>query len=178
MHPAQTLKGGGKEFMGNHEAQSLLEDEVTDGETRNIEGRLSRLGLGSYGDEAALKSEESRIGKFGMGGFKANLEESQNVSRSILDECVQMVVEERGLLKKDGFKGIFDADDDEVHEGRIDHSKEGAKFGKLPRSSWELLRPSSTPRLSAWLLKAGASEAQVLALFQICSTNVVLFAIY
>ena len=126
-----------------------------------IEGRLSRLGLGSYGDEAALKSEESRIGKFGMGGFKANLEESQNVSRSILDDCVQMVVEERSLLKKDGFKEIFDADDDEVQEEKNeDGTAEGLKSrSNSPKRSTS--RPSPTPRLAAWLLKAGASEAQV-----------------
>ena len=124
-----------------------------------IEERLSRLGLGSYGDGAALESERSRIGKFGMGGFKAGLEagegESLNVSRSILDECVQVVVGERCSLKKDGFKEIFDADDDEVQEGM--------KSSNLARrSTWEPSRPSPTPRLAAWLLKAGASEAQVL----------------
>ena len=119
-----------------------------------IEERLSRLGLGNHGDEAAKKG--------GMGDVKVGEDEGLVVSRSILDECVQMVVEEGGLLKKDGLKGIFDADDDEVHEGRNANYK-GVKSGKSPRSSWELLRPSSTPRLSAWLLKAGASEAQVLA---------------
>ena len=128
-----------------------------------IEERLLKLGLGSYGDEAALKSEESRIGKFGISGFKSNLEESRNVSRSILEECVQMVVEERSSLKKDGFKEIFDADDDEVQEGRNeDSTAEGTKLrSNSPRSTWEPSRPSPTPRLAAWLLKAGASEAQV-----------------
>ena len=138
-----------------------------------IEERLSRLGLGSHGDEAAKKSTSGMA----MGDFKAGEDDSRIVSRSILEECVQMVVEERCLVKKDGFKGIFDADD-EVHEGSNESLKEGAKSGKSTRSSWELLRPSSTPRLAAWLLKAGASEAQVLALFQICSTNVVLFTIF
>ena len=123
-----------------------------------IEERLSRLGLGNHGDEAAKKG--------GMGDVKVGEDEGLVVSRSILDECVQMVVEEGGLLKKDGLKGIFDADDDEVHEGRNANYK-GVKSGKSPRSSWELLRPSSTPRLSAWLLKAGASEAQVLALLNV-----------
>ena len=113
---------------------------------------MSRLGLGNHHDGAAKKSD-----------LKVGEDESRIVSRSILDECVQMVVEERGLLKKDGFKGIFDADD-EVHEGSNERLKEGAKSGKSTRSSWELLRPSSTPRLAAWLLKAGASEAQVLIL--------------
>ena len=124
-----------------------------------IEERLSRLGLGSHGDEAAKKSTSGMA----MGDFKAGEDDSRIVSRSILEECVQMVVEERCLVKKDGFKGIFDADD-EVHEGSNESLKEGAKSGKSTRSSWELLRPSSTPRLAAWLLKAGASEAQVLAL--------------
>ena len=115
-----------------------------------IEERLSRLGLGNHHDGAAKKSD-----------LKVGEDESRIVSRSILDECVQMVVEERGLLKKDGFKGIFDADDDEVHVGRNENSNEAVKSGRSPRSNWELLRPSSTPRLAAWLLKAGASEDQV-----------------
>ena len=142
-----------------------LEEAGDDAEQNGklIEERLSRLGLGSYGhgDGAALESDRSRIGKFGlgMGGFKAGLEdgeeESLNVSRSILEECVLVVVEEKCSLKKDGFKEIFDADDDEVQEGM--------KSSNLARrSTWEPSRPSPTPRLAAWLLKAGASEAQVL----------------
>ena len=88
------------------------------------------------------------------------------MSRSILDECVQMVVEERSSLKKDGFKEIFDADDDEVQEERNEdgtHFAEGTKTrsNSPKRSTWEPSRPSPTPRLAAWLLKAGASEAQV-----------------
>ena len=126
------------------------DDERETGEF--IEERLSRLGLGNHRDGAAKKSD-----------LKVGEDESRIVSRSILDECVQMVVEERGLLKKDGFKGIFDADDD-VHEGRNENSNEGVKSGRSPRSNWEVLRPSSTPRLAAWLFKAGASEAQVLIL--------------
>ena len=126
------------------------DDERETGEF--IEERLSRLGLGNHRDGAAKKSD-----------LKVGEDESRIVSRSILDECVQMVVEERGLLKKDGFKGIFDADDD-VLEGRNEDSNEGVKSGTPPRSNWEVLRPSSTPRLAAWLLKAGASEAQVLIL--------------
>ena len=114
---------------------------------------MSRLGLGNHHDGAAKKSD-----------LKVGEDESRIVSRSILDECVQMVVEERGLLKKDGIKGIFDVDDDEVYEGRNKNSNEGVKSGGSPRSNWEVLRPSSTPRLAAWLFKAGASEAQVLIL--------------
>ena len=100
-------------------------------------------------------------------GVTSREDDSRIVSRSILDECVQMVAEGRCLVKKDEFKGIFDADDD-VHEGRNENLEEGVKSDKLPRSSWELLRPSSTPRLSALLLKAGASEAQVLSLYFKC----------
>ena len=122
------------------------------------EERLAR----NHGDEASKKSTSE------MGGdFKAGEDDSRIVSRSILDECVQMVAEEGCLVKKDEFKGIFDADDD-VHEGRNENLEEGVKSDKLPRSSWELLRPSSTPRLSALLLKAGASEAQVLSLYFKC----------
>ena len=103
-----------------------------------------------------------------MGGdFEAWEDDSRIVSRSILDECVQMVAEGRCLVKKDEFKGVFDADDD-VHEGKNENLEEGEKPDKLPRSSWELLRPSSTPRLAALLLKAGASEAQVLSLYFQC----------
>ena len=124
-----------------------------------VEERLTRMGLGNHGDEASKKS----VGGVGD-SIKAGAEENQaqTVSRSILDECVQMVFEERSLLlQKDGFKEIFDADDDEVQERRNENIKERVKAGQSPRSSWELLRPSSTPRLAAWLLKAGASEAQV-----------------
>ena len=127
-----------------------------------IEERLERLEIGNHVDEAAKKSTIEM-----EGDFKAGEDESRIVSRSILDECVQMVAEGRCLVKKDEFKGVFDADDD-VHEGRNENLEEGVKSDKLPRSSWELLRPSSTPRLSALLLKAGASEAQVLSLYFKC----------
>ena len=126
-----------------------------------IEERLERLEIGNHVDEAAKKSTG------GMGDFKAGEDDSRIVSRSILEECVQMVVEERCLVKKDGFKGIFDADD-EVHEGSNERLKEGAKSGKSTRSSWELLRPSSTPRLAAWLLKAGASDRDIYLSFSRC----------
>ena len=119
-----------------------------------IEERLSRLGLGNHGDEAAKKG--------GIGDFKVGEDESCIVSKSILDECVQMVVEKGGVLKKDGCKEIFDADDDEAQDGRNETLKR-----ETPRLCRELLRSSSTPRLAAWLLQAGASEAQVLTLNQL-----------
>ena len=124
-----------------------------------IEERLSRLGLGNHGDEAAKKG--------GIGDFKVGEDESCIVSKSILDECVQMVVEKGGVLKKDGCKEIFDADDNEAQDGRNEKLKKGEKLSLSPRLSWELLRSSSTPRLAAWLLKAGASEAQVLTILQL-----------
>ena len=123
-----------------------------------IEERLSRLGLGNHGDEAAKKG--------GMRDFRVGEDESRIVSKSILDECVQMVVEERGVFKKDGCKEIFDADDDEAQDGRNGTLKR-EKLSLTPRLCRELLRSSSTPRLAAWLLQAGASEAQVLTINQL-----------
>ena len=72
-----------------------------------------------------------------------------------------------GVLKKDGCKEIFDADYNEAQDGRNEKLKKGEKLSLSPRLSWELLRSSSTPRLAAWLLKAGASEAQVLTILQL-----------
>ena len=62
-------------------------------------------------------------------------------------------------LEKNGSKGILDADD----------------CGKnVTMSSWssrELSRPSPYPRLAAWLLREGASEAQVGGFFVIIPEN-------
>ena len=129
----------------------------------HIEERLSRLGLGNRGDGAVPDFTKSKIGTGDFtGSFEVAEEESLILSKRILDECVQMVVEERCLSKKDGFKEIYDADEDEAQERRTNHSSgEQVKSTQSPRSSWEFSRPSPTPRLAAWLLKAGASEAQV-----------------
>ena len=63
-------------------------------------------------------------------------------------------------LEKNGSKGILDADD----------------CGKnVTMSSWssrELSRPSPYPRLAAWLLREGASEAEVSGFFVIILENV------
>ena len=62
-------------------------------------------------------------------------------------------------LEKNGSKGILDADD----------------CGKnVTMSSWssrELSRPSPYPRLAAWLLREGASEAQVDGFFMLILEN-------
>lgn len=62
------------------------DDERETGEF--IEERLSRLGLGNYRDGAAKKSD-----------LKVGEDESRIVSRSILDECVQMQSGQWGLVK-------------------------------------------------------------------------------
>ena len=59
-------------------------------------------------------------------------------------------------LKKNGSKGILDADDDAGRKGAC-----GKDVTMSSRSSRELSRPSPYPRLAAWLLREGASEAQV-----------------
>ena len=62
-------------------------------------------------------------------------------------------------LEKNGSKGILDADD----------------CGKnVTMSSWssrELSRPSPYPRLAAWLLREGASGAQVDGFFMLILEN-------
>ena len=59
-------------------------------------------------------------------------------------------------LEKKGSKGILDADDD---AGRKEAC--GKDVTMSNRSSRGILRPSSYPRLAVWLLREGASEAQV-----------------
>ena len=59
-------------------------------------------------------------------------------------------------LEKNGSKGILDADDDAGRKGAC-----GKDMMMSNRSRRELSRPSPYPRLAAWLLREGASEAQV-----------------
>ena len=84
-------------------------------------------------------------------------QESLFVSRHIIEECVGMAVYGgEGLLEKNGSKGIFDVDDD---AGRKEACGKEVMMSSL--STRELARPSPYPRLAAWLLREGASEAQV-----------------
>ena len=59
-------------------------------------------------------------------------------------------------LEKNGSKGILDADDDAGRKGAC-----GKDVTMSNRSSKKISRPSPYPRLAAWLLREGASEAQV-----------------
>ena len=65
-------------------------------------------------------------------------------------------------LEKNGSKGILDADDDAGRKGAC-----GKDVTTSNRSSRELSRP----RLAAWLLREGASEAQVGGFFVIILEN-------
>ena len=93
-------------------------------------------------------------------------QESLFVSRLIIEECVEMAVYGGdGLLEKNGSKGIFDADDD---AGRKEAC--GNEVMMSSPSTREHTRPSPHPRLAAWLLREGASEAQVDRCFCYCCT--------
>ena len=84
-------------------------------------------------------------------------QESLFVSRHIIEECVGMAVYRGGgPVEKNGSKGIFDVDDD---AGRKEVC--GNEVMMSSPSTRELTRPSPHPRLAAWLLREGASEAQV-----------------
>ena len=114
--------------------------------------------------------EEEKLGKEhqlrttrGEGDLNAlmrNMEKEQEslfVSRLIIEECVGMAVYGGdGPLEKNGSKGIFDVDDD---AGRKEVC--GNEVMMSSPSTRELTRPSPHPRLAAWLLREGASEAQV-----------------
>ena len=133
--------------------------ELTDGD----EGEEEKLVQENRLRMARGDQEEKVFPEFGKGEMIAPVkceekeQESLFAIRYIIDECVGKAVCDGGdHLEKNGSKGIFDADDD---AGR----KEA--FGKdvtmSNQSSKEISRPSPHPRLAAWLLREGASEAQV-----------------
>ena len=94
-------------------------------------------------------------------------QESLFVSRHIIEECVGMAVYRGGgPLEKNGSKGIFDVDDD---AGRKEACGKDVMMSNW--SSKEISRPSPYPRLAAWLLREGASEAQVGGFFVIIPEN-------
>ena len=94
-------------------------------------------------------------------------QESHFVSRHIIEECVEMAVSRGGgLVEKNCSKGIFDVDDD---AGRKEACGKDVMMSN--RSSKEISRPSPYPRLAAWLLREGASEAQVGGFFVIILEN-------
>ena len=94
-------------------------------------------------------------------------QESLFAVRYIIDECVGKAVCDGGdHLEKNGSKGIFDADDD---AGRKE--ARGKDVTMSNRSSKEISRPSPHPRLAAWLLREGASEAQVDGFFMLILEN-------
>ena len=125
------------------EVMDLSERDLEGEEKLTKENRL-RMMRGEGDLNALVRCEEKE-------------QESLFVSRLIIEECVGMAVYGGdGPLEKNGSKGIFDADDD---AGRNDAC--GKDVTMSSPSTRELTRPSPYPRLAAWLLREGASEAQV-----------------
>ena len=121
-----------------------LSDRDVEGEEKLTEENRLKTMRGEGDLNALMRCEEKE-------------QESLFVSRLIIEECVEMAVYGGdGLLEKNGSKGIFDADDD---AGRKEAC--GNEVMMSSPSTREHTRPSPHPRLAAWLLREGASEAQV-----------------
>ena len=133
--------------------------ELTDGdegeEEKLVQENRLRMARGDQGEKV--------IPELGNGDMIAPVkceekeQESLFAIRYIIDECVgKAVCDGDDHLEKNGSKGIFDADDD---AGRKEAC--GNKVMMSSPSTREPTRPSPYPRLAAWLLREGASEAQV-----------------
>ena len=139
-------KGWSYEQLRSEESSEImkLSDRDLEGEEKLGKENRLRMMRGEGDLNALVRCEEKE-------------QESLFVSRHIIEECVGMAVYGRdGLLEKNGSKGIFDVDDD---AGRKEAC--GNKVMMSSPSTRELTRPSPYPRLAAWLLREGASEAQV-----------------
>ena len=139
-------KGWSYEQPKSEESSEVMELSDRDLEGEEKLGKENRLRMmrGEGDLNALVRCEEKE-------------QESLFVSRHIIEECVGMAVYGRdGLLEKNGSKGIFDVDDD---AGRKEVC--GNKVIVSSSSTREPTRPSPYPRLAAWLLREGASEAQV-----------------
>ena len=143
--------------------------ELTDGD----EGGEEKLVQENRLRMARGHQEEKVSPELGKGEMIAPLkceeteQESLFVIRYIIDECVgKAVCDGDDHLEKNGSKGIFDADDD---AGRKEACGKDVMMSN--RSSKEISRPSPYPRLAAWLLREGASEAQVGGFFVIILEN-------
>ena len=133
--------------------------ELTDGDEGEEEKLVqeNRLRM-ARGDQEEKVSPELGKGEM-IDPVKCEEKEQESLFaiRHIIDECVGKAVCDGGdHLEKNGSKGIFDADDD---AGRKEAC--GKNVTLANRSSREHSRPSPYPRLAAWLLREGASEAQV-----------------
>ena len=133
--------------------------ELTDGDEGEEEKLVqeNRLRM-ARGDQEEKVSPELGKGEM-IAPVKCEEKEQESlfVIRYILDECVgKAVCDGDDHPVKNGSKGIFDADDD---AGRKEAC--GKNVTLANRSSREHSRPSPYPRLAAWLLREGASEAQV-----------------
>ena len=139
-------KGWSYEQPKSEESSEVMElsDRDLEGEEKLTKENRLRMMRGEGDLNALVRCEEKE-------------QESLFVSRHIIEECVGMAVYGGdGPLEKNGSKGIFDVDDD---AGRKEACGNKAIVSSL--STRELTRPSPYPRLAAWLLREGASEAQV-----------------
>ena len=139
-------KGWSYEQPKSEESSEVMElsDRDLEGEEKLTKENRLRMMRGEGDLNALVRCEEKE-------------QESLFVSRHIIEECVGMAVYGGdGPLEKNGSKGIFDVDDD---AGRKEVC--GNKVMMSSPSTREPTRPSPYPRLAAWLLREGASEAQV-----------------
>ena len=143
--------------------------ELTDGD----EGEEEKLVQENRLRMARGDQEEKVSPELGKGEMIAPLKceekelESLFAIRHIIGECVgKAVCDGDDHLEKNGPKGIFDADDD---AGRKEACGKDVMMSN--RSSKEISRPSPHPRLAAWLLREGASEAQVDGFFMLILEN-------
>ena len=152
---AMTDSKGWSYELPRFEESSRHTDGDEGGEEKLVKENRLRMARGDQGEKV--------IPELGNGDmiapvkFEEKEQESLFVIRYILDECVgKAVCDGSDHLEKNGSNGIFDADDD---AGRKEAC--GKNVTLANRSSREHSRPSPYPRLAAWLLREGASEAQV-----------------
>ena len=148
--------------------ESLRHMEPTDGdeggEEKLVQENRPRMARGDQGEKV---TPELGKGEMIAPQCKETEQESLFVIRYIIDECVgKAVCDGDDHLEKNGSRGIFDADDD---AGRKEACGKDVMMSN--RSSKEISRPSPYPRLAAWLLREGASEAQVGGFFVIIPEN-------
>ena len=133
--------------------------ELTDGDEGEEEKLVqeNRLRLARGEQEEKVSPELGKGEMIDQVQCGEKKQESLFAIRYIIDECVgKAVCDGDDHFEKNGSKGIFDADDD---AGRKEAC--GKNVTLANRSNREHSRPSPYPRLAAWLLREGASEAQV-----------------
>ena len=148
--------------------ESLRHMEPTDGdeggEEKLVQENRPRMARGDQGEKV---TPELGKGEMIAPQCEETEQESLFVIRYIIDECVgKAVCDGDDHLEKNGPKGIFDADDD---AGRKEACGKDVMMSN--RSSKEISRPSPYQNLAAWLLREGASDAQVGGFFVIIPEN-------